>query len=232
MDSVARNQVSIERRFARFRWYDGVFVTAALLIGGVAAATPSGAHHGPDSIFPSANIYGGDVDCEAGRLCKADSATHTVYIEQLGPKMTAATQHVLGDYDADTDLSIVYHDSSQVTYSGSWETDVIFVNRNSLPSNVWGRAVCDDASPGNGKCDQFYVLYHADKIDADVPNDVSFHQTIACHETGHTLGLLHGSNADPAVSSSQFDFRCMRTSPLPDDPVIGTHNTDQIDANY
>ena len=197
----------------------------------VILSAPSGAHHGVENIFPSPNIYGGDPDCENGQLCLADSRIHTVYVEPLGPKMTAATEFTLNVYENNTDLDVIYHDSSNVKYSGSWETDIIYVNRNSLPDNVWGRAVCDDSSPGNSKCDQFYVLYHADKIDADMPDDVRRQRSLACHETGHTLGLLHGGNADPSVSNTQYALRCMRT-PLQSDPFLGAHTKDVINRNY
>lgn len=188
------------------------------------------AHH-TDSVFPTPNIYSGSATCRKGQLCKADSRTHTVYLGRLGPKMTAATRKTLNlSYHPETDLRVVYHNSRTVKYRGSWETDVIYVNRNSLPSNVLGRAVCD-APESNGKCDQFYVLYHADKIDAEIPNETNLHHALACHETGHTLGLTHGSNANPSQRNSSWRMGCMRT-PLGNNRWLGTHNTHEINRTY
>lgn len=205
-------------------------VVLALIFSAV-SVVPATADHGPDSLFPSPNIYGGDADCKEGRVCQADSRTHTVYAVALGPKMQAATVFTLDLSYHTTDLNIIYHNDSNVKYSGSWETDVIYQNQNSLPANVWGRARCDDDVDGS-ECDQFYVSYHADKIDAEIPNNTDLQRAIACHETGHTVGLLHGNNADPVQDSTAVEFRCMRTKPVPAVPSMGPHNIQQVNAHY
>ena len=211
----------------------GVVVGSLNLAVVSAGADAFAADHGVDSIFPSPNYQGGDSGCDEGVfICQADSSVHTVYINALGPKMQAATVFTLGlSYDT-TDLSVIYHGNSAVTYSGTLETDVIYENNNSLPSNVWGRTRCDDNSPGGGKCDQFYVSYHADKIDAEIPTNTTLQRAIACHETGHTVGLLHGANSSPAQAQTAVEFRCMRTSPLPAVESMGPHNIHQVNLIY
>ncbi len=207
----------------------------AMAAATVVTSAPAGANHGVDSIFPSANYQGGDSDCKehsVSGVCLADSRWHTVYAVALGSKMQAATVFTLDlSYDT-TDINVIYHSTSQVTYSGSWETDVIYSNSNSLPSNVWGRNRCDDDSPGGGKCDQFYVLYHADKFDAEIPNDTTLQRAIACQETGHTVGMLHGSNSDPSQADTSAAFRCMRTNPLAAVASMGPHNINQVNGQY
>jgi len=83
-------------------------------------------------------------------------------------------------------------------------------------------------------CDQFYVEYHGDRICPGTYCDsVAFQRTLACHETGHTVGLLHGSNANPATTDTDTSFNCMRTNPMPaNDTVMGTHNVGEVDDEY
>lgn len=172
---------------------------------------------------------------QVGRLCKADSATHTVSTGYLGPKMKAGTEATLnGSWDT-TDISVAYH--STPVFTGSWETDIIFQYDDGLPAGTWGRTICDDDSPGNWKCDQFYVYYHGDKIcppgGGTYCNDATMHRALACHEVAHTLGFTHGVHSDPAgTSNNQFDFRCIRV-PLPTgDPWVGSANVGHVNQEY
>lgn len=200
-------------------------VVALVLLG----ATTAFADHF-DSIFPSANYQGGFANCDVGELCLADNSTHTVFTGNLGTKMRTATHNTL-DYSWDTtNIDVVYH--SAPVYTGSSETDLIYEYNNALGSTTWGTTFCDDDG-GAGKCDQFYIQYHGDKICPGIEcDDASFLQSIACHETGHTFGLLHGSNSAPNQSDTEGTLRCMRTKPVPDDPTVGAHNVSQINTQY
>jgi hypothetical protein len=191
----------------------------------------AGAHHGVDSIYPSLN-YQLYTQCSEGGICQGDSSVHYVNFDGLGPALRQATSNTLyNSYDT-TDLTI--RQQRPAVTDGPDETDVIYRLNDGLGMNTWGRAFCDDDSPSDPVvCDQFYVEYHGDKIcPGNECYDASFHETLACHETGHTVGLLHGENATPRQDNEDADFRCMRTDVLPDDPRMGTHNVQQVNSVY
>ena len=104
---------------------------------------------------------------------------------------------------------------SAVISSGCCETGVVYGTRNDLPEFVFGLTGCEDDLTGSllSRCDQFYVNYHGDFICSQSYwcNTSSVHTSLACHETGHTLGLLHPEDSTPAAPPGQMDYECMRT---------------------
>ncbi len=84
------------------------------------------------------------------------------------------------EYDP-TDLTAIQE--STPSYTGGSETDVIF-QYGYLPPEAAGMAWCDDAISSSVR-DQHYAKF----------NTSSPSYALACHETGHTVGLTHGADA-------------------------------------
>jgi len=165
--------------------------------------------------------------CSVPGPCRADNYTHTVATVFLVNPMHNQTKDTLDDrYEPLTDLNIVYHASNQIKWSGSAETDVIYWLSSGPPvAGFAGIAICDDA---NVSCDQFYVYYNTTQV-AAFSTDYSYLEKLACHETGHTTGLVHGGEASPSISNTHSQLRCMKTGYTNSDKVPGPHNIWEID---
>jgi hypothetical protein len=124
---------------------------------------------------------------------------------------------VLNNRFAPTDLNVEFVASH--SYSGGAETDIIYQSRSDTPGGAAGWAGCDDAVSST-KCDQHYVTWLT-----STPS-----QGQACHETGHSVGLVHGSDNSPALSDNDSSLKCMAL-PIPNNQ-LGTHNTTLIDNTY
>lgn len=185
-----------------------------LFIGLASVATSVGVIFaaGEDRIFPV--VENGCQETDAinnGSVCLADSSGHTVFVDFLGPKLKSATQWTLNNsYNTISPFSIQYV-SNPIT-SGAGETDVLYGVRNDLPDFVFAFTGCND-NLGGFRCDQFYVNYHGDFICSQSYwcNTSTIHISLACHETGHTFGLMHPEASNPARLPSQTDYYCMRT---------------------
>lgn len=72
------------------------------------------------------------------------------------------------------------------------------------------------------KCDQAYSAFRTNSLITD---------GLACHETGHAVGLVHGSDASPRLSNTDPSLGCMMR---PVDPTtgLGRNNINEIDATY
>jgi len=88
--------------------------------------------------------------------------------------------------------------TNSITYSGDYETDIVYTHH-SFGGTTIGATWCEDSVNGS-KCDQWYVAFK-DTLEADM--------NLACHESGHALGLLHGNDASPAVPLTDSRLGCM-----------------------
>jgi hypothetical protein len=84
-----------------------------------------------------------------------------------------------------------------------------------------GRTWCDNAVDAT-KCDQHYVNFRSNSVVT---------AGLACHETGHAVGLLHGQDASPAQSNTEYWLFCMQ-DPVGPGVGLGAHNAAQINAVY
>lgn len=108
-------------------------------------------------------------------------------------------------------------------YSGSAETDIIYqVSTSGFSGNTIGQTWCDDAVTAT-RCDQEYVRFRA----ATYVN-----RELACHETGHAVGLTHGADAYPSESNTASELGCMETPDYGNNPYIESHNVSEINATY
>lgn len=236
----------VKRKWNRLKNHRGASLAVGLAVaaGAIGLTTPAVGHHGYDNMFPTVNYQGGSSACfkgshVGGNVCRADNGTHAVHFRSTVPSnMVSGTSASLnGSYDVGTDMSIIYHSSSQVSYSGSAETDIIYGGTSqNLNDNTYGVAYCDDPieswwGGSTSRCDQFYVIYNR-----NVTPGFSSRQARAagCHETGHTVGLVHGSNAFPSLSNGDSSLACMRTNvPYSTmNPYLKEHNTYEINRTY
>ncbi|MEE9417142.1 MAG: hypothetical protein V3V01_17815 [Acidimicrobiales bacterium] len=128
---------------------------------------------------------------------------------------------------------------------GANETDVIYETENNLPGGAAAATICDDDSPGGNVCDSNYIQYNIASIVAVTINNPNLTLTqernmrrmIACHELGHSLGLVHGENAFPILDNQDGSLKCMRTPTLANGSNSGSrnpgaHNKEQINGHY
>jgi hypothetical protein len=189
------------------------------------AVTPSAwAHHSPmDNLFPTLN----DGGCVYLSVCTTDNSSVTWYAYSSGSMALNAAARanissIISGQFHPTDLN--FSVQSPPVLSGSGETDIVF-ERVALVAPYLGRARCNDPNEGTHTCDQMYVQFTSDAWGAN--------PYVACHETGHGIGLLHGEDADPPVANNNSYLSCMR------DPynaaysaTLGAHNVSEIDAEW
>jgi len=83
-------------------------------------------------------------------------------------------------------------------------------------------AWCNDAVTDT-RCDQHYNAYRS-----DTPG-----RGLACHESGHAVGLTHGSDASPKVSNGENSLGCSQEPvPATNTGQLGGHNRALIDGTY
>lgn len=157
--------------------------------------------------------------CPPGDLgpCLADNSFHEVFF-YLGPRLAAATQRTLTQSYDTTDLTI-----SRTTDHA--QADVAYGVQD-LPGSI-GLYECVAWVAGN-RCDHAHVYYDGPEVANYSDSDL---QALACHETGHSVGLLHP--ADEGQPNNPRDFFCMIQGGYPGKPrFLGPHNTGHIQANY
>jgi hypothetical protein len=118
-----------------------------------------------------------------------------------------------------TDLNV--SQQSPPVYTGGGETDTIYQVR-TIPPKGDGFMWCDKPIT-QPLCDQAYVAFGSNAV-ATV--------ALACHETGHAVGLLHGAQSVPALAGGNEDpsLYCMRKSAPT--TLVGPHNVAHINVTY
>ncbi|WP_127548872.1 hypothetical protein [Actinoplanes sp. OR16] len=139
----------------------------------------------------------------------------------------AALRSMLTNEYSPTDLAIHY-DSTPV-FDGAAETDIIFQEAEAalpLPSNdLWGIMWCNGQAAAAYECDQAYVRIKS-------PDGFRVYGgSVACHETGHAVGLVHGDDAYPQVYIDSSALGCM-TSGSNFPPGLSGNNAYFINQTY
>lgn len=195
----------------------------AMLLFTVPASITS-ADHGVDSMYRNP----GQDNCREGiprqDVCRADNINHTWF---LSP-----------GYSADML-------NASVSAMNSWgTTDVNTFRESSLSYLVtdvhfWpDPALQGTTTLGNVDCLKALDWLRCNAYNARIRPDVytggyNLAKAVICHEAGHTLGLLHGSDSVPQVSDQQAAMGCMRTDPLTGAMRFpGTHNLHQLNSAY
>ena len=188
----------------------------SLILFALVAVSTVWAHH-TDNMYPTANLLSG---CSPASICLQDNSTFTYFRgSSLSANAKTNVFNVLTQKYDPTDL--VVSEENPPVYSGSAETDVIYrVNSGAVPPTAAAITVCDDVI-NSLRCDQFYISFR--------DNTIAINDAIACHETGHSVGLTHGDVANPIKANSDQSLECLAT-PAP--YVLSTHSVPQINANY
>lgn len=208
------------------RLFRNVAAVSAGVIGWAAIFVTSGATSAMaapfDNMYPTLNAEWPCLDYSAhGHFCQTDNKDLSVWMQ--GSLTSAAKSTIksrLSNQYAPTDLVVSY--PSSASYTGSSETDIVYQQSTSgMSGTTIGFTWCDDAvSPSS--CDQQYVRFRYDSIDAE----------LACHETGHAVGLTHGRQASPAVSQTNSALGCMETPDYGNRTGLGSNNIAEINATY
>ena len=210
-------------------WTAAVLALGMTLVGPIASAWAAAPAN--DGIVPTPNDLGDH--CAAGlasnEICQTDNSTVTYYMDSNGEyELEAEDREFVVDamarYRNNTVLTISY--DSTPTFSGSAETDVIYQEGAfGMPDHVSGVTWCNDPVDGSKwRCDQSYIrMRGAGRINAKV----------ATHETGHSFGLLHGNEWDPARNVCADILGVMRAAEdCMDGPALGDAVKNNIDWVY
>jgi hypothetical protein len=171
-------------------------------------------------MYPTKQYAPTCVDGAVGdTFCQTDNAALTVWI---GPSLPGpgvgrmnVTTALISQFEP-TDLDVRF--LSAPVYSGQSETDVIY-EVGGVPSGFDGMTWCDDAVTAT-KCDQHYIGFRTNTPSV----------AIACHETGHAVGLTHGPQAAPRLPESDPRLGCMRNPAVGDS--LGVNNVENINKTY
>lgn len=183
----------------------------------------------------SATNFAGDQSgfrCDTSQVnetCLSDNSTFYVY-KNVGANYAAAIDATLyGSWDT-TDIAVY---SASQAHGSSTDAYYYYVN---LPNSLLGQVNCQSVSSSDARrCTHFHV--ELDQLEAIAQGwgdgtsaDQQRLQAIACHETGHTLGLFHVTNGSAST------YHCMRnttTSNFGTVPhTVGPHNVGHVDGFY
>lgn len=214
----------------------GIAILLVATAGFTAFTVDAGAHHSLSGI-PFDNMsptLTAPAECANGpNICRTDGLSVEAYVLNLGPVMRERTEFTLDASYHTTDLNVSYASSSSVSYSGCCETDIIYntTANSAMPiQNVAGVAVCDD-SVSSTVCDQFYIHYQQENVNDNL-TDLVYLRKLACHETGHAVGLVHGQQSYPIVSNTTHtQISCMVTG-YSTAQLLGVHNQSAINLQY
>lgn len=194
----------------RGTWAIGI-CAAALVVA--PAAPPAGAGN-----FTGAN---GRTGCSGGSpVNMADNRDHYFWYEDVTSAVSSAVNYTRTNVYNPTDVNthnasgntattdVVVRDQDYSTYCGySWHPG----------GGLWGLTTCDSTNSA-GECEKHTVRYDISYFNVAGTTD---ERGLACHETGHTLGLTHRDT----------DSRCMKTyGPYP--TTLADHDINHLNANY
>lgn len=192
-------------------------------IGSLATSATVTADHGHDNMFPTP--YTKQV-CESGSFdnkngfCRTDSRGLTAWFNDT---LSADDRSgIRSSLDGSFDLTVldVSYPSSPV-FSGSGETDLIY-GKGPIAQGFDGVTWCNAALSGSEECDQHYIRFSE--------NVKTVSRALACHETGHGVGLTHGKAAYPMLENYDNSLGCM-TDPR-EFSYLFSHNETIINNTY
>jgi hypothetical protein len=192
------------------------------MVGTLAMTSPAVAAQ-YDNLVPTANYY---PQCHNGTesngvFCQTDNATLTVWFKaSITAGAESTVRLALNNSYNGTDLNVSY--PAALATTGSAETDIVYERSTTgLTGSTIGTTWCDNAA-NLVDCDQHYVRFRYASIDRE----------LACHETGHAVGLTHGAQAWPTTGNNDPVLGCMETPDTGSEPYLGSNNVDNINSTY
>lgn len=166
--------------------------------------------------------------CETGGLCRADNNYHEYYFAGNTTYDFRVANQALVNLDNHTDFTTARVFDAEFVPG---QTDLYITTWAAFTgTTTLGQAVCVTVATAD-ICSAYHI-----RIRPDVSNDADIQfaraKALICHESGHSIGLVHGQDADPGVSSTATSLECMKTPLDPGSRILGEHNVDQINANY
>lgn len=158
--------------------------------------------------------------------CLTDNEIVYYYMDSNGeyelesPDRSAVTGALRNEYSP---TQLVIHYDSSPKFSGSGETDIIYQEGSTnLDSGTVGVTWCNDAAGTYSyECDQQYI-----RIRGNGAYDLS----VACHESGHAVGLTHGRDAYPSLDNEDPRLGCMIATGYEEN--LGSNNVANINSVY
>ena len=177
------------------RQFVGVLAILCFLIPSSAFAEPD-----IDMIVPVPQV----VSCQtgspgAGPVCRQQNPAVSYWVSpsafSSGEKSNISST-LFSQYGPLTDLSFSQDSSWNIT--GPDRTDIVYW-RSAMDSSFAAYTYCARGPTGT-TCDQIYVTANT---------NTSFSEPLACHETGHAVGEVHGNQAwrvnNPSVPIDNWD---------------------------
>ena len=237
--SRRRRGPTVLRRVLRWLTLSLCFGLAALSC----ADTVAMATNDPDNIVPTINtaacFRGSALENGRSIVCQTDNASVSWWLEReiegpnptTSPNDTAAEREINRVMNGSYQNTVLhtFYDTSPV-FSGPGETDVVYRNDpgafNDPTRNLIGYMWCDDVATGGINvydCDQAYI---------NLLNRNTVTTALACHETGHAVGLTHGEDARPRTANDANVMYCMETPIDNNRDILGPNNVGNINIVY
>jgi len=175
-----------------------------------------------DNMYPSLN---NPASCSSGTMsggaCRTDGSGVSYHFQQSA-RSTGMEDAVADTISISFNPTVLEFDYAAVgDYTAPYRTDVVYqVNSSGFTGGGVGVTWCI-AALSSEKCDQHYVRFRY----------ASYDRNLACHETGHAVGLMHGDKASPAWQVDSEYLRCMKLGGY-QDPFLGVNNTCNINLEY
>jgi hypothetical protein len=181
----------------------------------------------------SATNFAGCSAAYAGP-CYANNSNH-YFSYGLDPEWRAAQEATrTGSYET-TDLNTFL--SAHAGSNGVAISDVHVGKDPGLPSGIAGLYTCQEYE-GNFRCYHAHISY-SPAFDEFLGDSADFKRHIACHETGHSLGLRHsdnlnGGNEDSGLTpeGNATRYVCMSDEDDLFPSGLGSHNVAHINGKY
>lgn len=176
----------------------------------------------PSALATNFSGASGGTGCSANNM--QDNSTMSYFRSSLTTGMYNAVAYTLNNQVIPTDIALAAEQGSadgntDVVYFDDDYSNYCNLDWHGSGGGVLGLAEC--VSLSGSKCQRFDVRFDTSWTDSQTDNDL---RVLSCHETGHTLGLLHRDNSGtengcmPATFQSLFNY--------------SSHDVAHVNANY